>query len=160
MDYIKFFNENCQLCGSQRCSGSDEEINECGKNPESDYAKINARIAKWPNWKKQVYNDNSAIGAHSKKLIIGDENMSSNIGGIGFTNMGAIGGSGSIPAVVVNPTSNRSDSNCKDCMHKGICKYVNYYAGLAETVNQISVDSNFELHLRCKSYKSNTGIKG
>ena len=132
---------------------------ECSKNPESDYAKINAEIAKWPNWKKQVYNDNFAVDAHSKKLIIGDENMSSNIGGIGFTNMGAIGG-GAAGTIVVNPTSNRLANNCKDCAHKGICKYVNYYAGLAETVNQISVDSNFELRLWCKSYKSNTGVKG
>ena len=85
--------------------------------------------------------------------------MSSNIGGIGFTNMGAIGGR-TTGTIVVNSTSNRSDNNCKDCAYKGICKYVNYYAGLAETVNQISVDSNFELHLRCKSYKSNIGAKG
>ena len=85
--------------------------------------------------------------------------MSSNIGGVGFTNMGAIGG-GTAGTIVVNPTSNRSNNNCKDCAHKGICKYVSYYAGLAETVNQISVDSNFELRLWCKSYKSNTGVKG
>ena len=116
-------------------------------------------MAKWPIWKKQVYNDNFATGAHSKKLIIGDENMSSNIGRVGFTNMGAIGG-GTVGTIVVNPTSNRSDNNCKDCAHKGICKYVNYYAGLVETVNQISVDSNFEIHLRCKNYKSDVGVRG
>ena len=131
----------------------------CSKNLNSEYAKIAKKLELRPDWKKEIYNNNFATGAHSKKLIIGDENMSSNIGGVGFTNMGAIGG-GATGTIVVNPTSNRSDNNCKDCMHKGICKYVNYYAGLAETVNQISVDSNFELRLWCKSYKSNTGIKG
>ena len=131
----------------------------CSKNLNSEYTKIAKKLEQSPDWKKEIYNNNFATGAHSKKLIIGDENMSSNIGGAGFTNMGAIGG-GIAGTIVVNPTSNRSDNNCKDCMHKGICKYVNYYAGLAETVNQISVDSNFELRLWCKSYKSNTGVKG
>ena len=58
-------------CGSQRCPDDHEAIDMCGKNPNSDYAKITKQIEQRPNWEKQVYNDNFAIGAHSKKLITG-----------------------------------------------------------------------------------------
>jgi hypothetical protein len=132
MDYIKFFNENCQLCGSQRCPGDHEAIDTCGKNTNSDYAKNTKRMAEQPNWKKQVYNDNFAAGA--------------------------IGG-GTAGRIVVGSTSDGSDSNCKDCARKEICKYVSYYAELVEIANQISIDSNFGLRLWCKNYKTDVGIR-
>lgn len=151
IDYTAFHMDNCRMCGSQRCSGDHEAIDMCGKNPNSDYAKITREMAKWPTWKKQVYNERFAIGKHSKKLIIGENKMATNIGGIGGSALGTI---------VISSEKIKSDSNCSDCMHRNICKYISYHKSLIEQVNQITVDSNFELRLWCKNYKSGVGIRG
>lgn len=165
IDYTAFHMDNCRMCGSQRCSGDHEAIDMCGKNPNSDYAKITREMAKWPTWKKQVYNERFATGLHSKKLIIGEENMATNIGGIGYIDTAAVcggakGGSGFLPTVMVDGKKFEADNTCKTCANKGICKYVDYYSGLITSTQQISVDSNFELRLWCKQYRNETGIRG
>ena len=53
-----------------------------------------------------------------------------------------------------------ADNTCKTCANKGICKYVDYYSGLITSAQQISADSNFKLHLRCKQYRNETSIRG
>ena len=151
IDYTAFHIDNCRMCGSQRCSGDHEAIDMCGKNPNSDYAKVTREMAKWPTWKKQIYNERFAMGKHSKKLIIGENKMATNIGGIGDSALGTI---------VISSEKIKSDSNCSNCMHRNICKYISYHKSLIEQVNQITVDSNFELRLWCKNYKSDVGIKG
>lgn len=154
-DYTAFYIDNCRMCGSQRCPGDHEAIDTCGKNPNSGYAKITKEIAEWPTWKKQAYNERLAVRLHSKKLIIGEENMVTCIGG------GAIGESGSLSAVAaVDGKKFEADNTCETCANKGICKYVDYYFSLITTTQQISVDSNFELRLRCKRYRNDTGIRG
>ena len=83
------------------------------------------------------------------------EEIPSYIGG------GAIGGGGSLSAVAaVDGKKFEADNTCETCANKGICKYVDYYFGLITTTQQISVDSNFELRLRCKRYRNDTGIRG
>lgn len=75
------------------------------------------------------------------------------------TNIGGIGGS-ALGTIVISSEKIKSDSNCSDCMHRNICKYISYHKSLIEQVNQITVDSNFELRLWCKNYKSDVGIRG
>lgn len=91
--------------------------------------------------------------------------MTTNIGEIDYIDTavvyeGAIGGSGSLPTVMVDGRKFEADNTCKTCANKGICKYVDYYFGLITTTQQISVDSNFELRLRCKRYRNETSIRG
>ena len=62
--------------------------------------------------------------------------------------------------IIVGSDKIKSDSNCGDCMHRNVCKYISCHNSLIEQVNQITVDSNFELRLRCKRYRNDTGIRG
>ena len=61
---------------------------------------------------------------------------------------------------IVSSDKIKSDSNCGDCMHRNVCKYISCHNSLIEQVNQITVDSNFELRLWCKNYKSDIGVRG
>ena len=123
----------------------------CSKNLNSGYTKIVKKLEQSPDWKKEIYNNNFATGAHSKKLTLGSKTMATNMGGIGGSTLGTI---------VINSDKIKSDSNCRDCIHRNICKYISYHKSLIEQVNQITVDSNFELRLWCKNYKSDVGVKG
>lgn len=91
--------------------------------------------------------------------------MTTNIGEIDYIDTavvyeGAIGGSGSLPTVMVDGRKFEADNTCKTYVNKDICKYVDYYSSLITTTQQIAVDSNFELRLWCKRHKNDTRIRG